>query len=253
MAKGLRLLKAIALDEGRTSLTGVAAASDIPLATAHRLALSLQNEGFIVPIRKGHYRLGPALQGIGIGAMDRESAAAAFFRAPLARLARRYRAFGHFGTLEDGMVTYLIKENGTDSELWTKERSQQEAYCSAIGKSLLASLPGDQIENYLADGPFVALTPHTITGADELRFELETVRKQGFALDRNEIRKDLFCVGVPVFDAAERIVGGLSVSFLLGSLDRETIRRVARSLKRIARAYRCTTEVGDAKEPVEDM
>ena len=233
LSKGLRILRAIASDEGRSSLSAIAAQEGIPLATAHRFARTLQEEGFLSPLSKGHYALGSAMRAMprtlpGIGETI------ARLRAPLANLASRYGAFAHFGNLESGMVTYLIKENGTDTELFTREQEQQEAYCSAIGKILLAALPEKELDSYLEDGPFIALTRRTITRPQDIRRELETVRLNGVAYDRHEIRDDLFCMGVPVMDGKGAVMGAISVSFLSCTPDAQMQTRLRRALRRVA-------------------
>ncbi|MDE8652435.1 IclR family transcriptional regulator [Novosphingobium album (ex Liu et al. 2023)] len=232
LAKGLHLLSAIIADEGRTSMSMVAKKSGIPLPTAHRLALTLEEEGFLVRVRKGYYHPGPALS------ISREptpeAQVAVRLRRPLARLARTYDAFTHFGILDDGMVTYLVRETGTDGELFTAERIQLEAYCSAIGKILLAGLAPGELDAYLANGPFVALTRNTLTDPAEIRRELDEVRARGLAFDRFEIRDDLFCIAVPVMDSDGFGIGAISVSVLGAAPDTPMIARLRRALRKIA-------------------
>jgi IclR family acetate operon transcriptional repressor len=233
LAKGLHLLTAVVADDGRSSLSALAASIGVPLSTAHRLALTLVAEGFLECDRKGHYLAGPALDAVaGTGRSAKRIAAR--LRGPLARLARAQQGFAHFGVLEDGMVTYLVKQNGHSSELFTAEQAQLEAYCSALGKVLLAALPDRELDAYLAGGPFVALTDRTLTTPDTLRHEIATVRHEGVAYDRCEIRDDLFCIGVPVRDPAGTVVGAASVSLVGLPPDRARISQLGRQLAAIA-------------------
>lgn len=71
--------------------------------------------------------------------------------------------------LENDMVTYLVREGAEARTIFSEENKQLEAYCSGIGRMLLASLPEPDREAYLAEGPFVALTERTITDPAELR------------------------------------------------------------------------------------
>lgn len=239
LAKGLHLLSAILADEGRSSLSAIAAAIDMPLPTAHRLALTLEKEGFLHRVRKGCYHSGPALSLVHDKAAP-EFQAAARLRRPLARLAQAHRAFVHFGVYEDSMVTYLVKEKGTERELFTIEHMQLEAYCSAVGKVLLAALSPAELDAYLANGPFVALTPHTLTDPAAIRHELDGVRDTGVAFDRFEIRNDLFCIAVPVRDADGAVLGGISISLLGDAPDTATVARLRTALRRIAAAAQRT-------------
>ncbi len=232
LAKGLALLRAIVADNARSSLSELARAQGIPLATAHRLALTLETEGFVARVRKGCFKPGPALAAL-TDTISRADPLVARLRRPLARLARDSGAFVHYGVLEEGMVTYLIKEApGTDS-IFTAEAMQLEAYCSAIGKVLLAALPEPDLDAYLATGPFVALTAQTITDPERLFSEIATVRREGLGFDRHEIREDLFCVGVPVGTLGGSVRGAISLSFLGEVPDGERRARLVQRVRRI--------------------
>lgn len=234
LSKGLALLGAIAGDGGRSSLTEIARRLSLPLATAHRLAATLEADGFILRVKRGYFTVGPAAAALGAPA-DPAHRIAARLRAGLARLARRHDAFAHFGVLDDGMVTYLVKESGSGEALFTEERMQLEAYCSAIGKVTLAALPGGELDAYLAAGPFVALTGRTLTEPDTIRAEVEGVRAGEVGYDRGEIREDLFCMAVPVKTSRESWIGAISLSLLGPVPDLARQKAVIRDLRRLAR------------------
>lgn len=240
LAKGLRLLQALVADSGRSTLSEIASAQGIPLPTAHRLALTLEGEGYIERQAKGCYLPGRELSRIMPLIPQPEDRIAVRLRRPIKQLATRHGVLMHFGVLDDGMVTYLVKENGGEQELFTKERMQLEAYCSGIGKILLAALSEDELDAYLANGPFVALTRRTLTRPEAIRSELATVRKEGVAFDRFEIRDDIFCMALPVVDPAGQTIGGLSASFmgqvpdtaLLATMRRSMTALVAEAVRR---------------------
>ncbi len=230
LGKGLDLLIHVLNDGGRTGLSEIAVSKGLSEPTVHRLALTLEHKGFLKRTAKGFY--GPGLALIRLAELCAAEHQLAFaLRHSLARLARKFSAFAHAGILEDGMVTYLIKESGDDSLLFTTEQMQLEAYCSAIGKILLASLPIEELEAYLASGPFIKLTSNTITDPDQLRREIEVVRKSGVAFDRFEVRSDLYCIGVPLL-VEGAVKGAVSLSFLGQVPDAATEKAALRSLRR---------------------
>ncbi|HOB13838.1 MAG TPA: IclR family transcriptional regulator [Novosphingobium sp.] len=234
LAKGLRLLQAILADGGRSTLSEIARQQGVPLPTAHRLSLTLEAEGFIERNEWGCFLPGQALPSPQVADQAPERRLALALRRSLRKLAAKHSVLVHFGILEDGMVTYLAKENGGGQELFTQEHMQLEAYCSGIGKVLLAALPDDELESYLANGPFVPLTPRTITTPEQLRRELVIVRDEGVAYDRFEVREDLFCVAIPVTDENDRVIAGMSASFLGQAPDPVRVRALRRSLLRLA-------------------
>lgn len=213
LTKGLGLLRAIIADNAHSSLTEIARAIAIPLATAHRLAVTMEAEMFLSRVGKGYYMAGPALSLL-VDQATPIHPLAVRLRRSLARLSRESGAFVHFGVLEDGMVTYLVREPRSSECLFTVETMQLEAYCSAIGKVLLAALPDVDLDAYLEGGPFIALTANTITDPGRLRSEIARVREERLGYDRREIREDLFCIAVPVGDFERGVQGAISLSFL---------------------------------------
>lgn len=125
-------------------------------------------------------------------------------------LAKRTGLTAHLGMLEDDMVTYLVKARG-DANVLTQEGMQLEAYCSGIGKVLLAAMPERERERYLTSSPFVRLTANTIVDPEILRAALKTVRQTGHARDNGEIDPSVRCIAVPVrLDG--RVFAAISIS-----------------------------------------
>jgi IclR family transcriptional regulator, acetate operon repressor len=209
--KALYLLRVVVADGGRTSVSSLAARLSIPRATANRLIAKLEQQGLLTKAGRGRYRLGYGLTSL-VQEAGRGDPRRAVARPILERLARDTGLTAHFGILENDMVTYLVKTGADSDSLFSRENMQLEAYCSAIGKVLLAWLPQDQKELYLAGGPFVRLTSSTITDPEHLRRELQTVRENSYAKDRGEISDDLHCVAVPVMAASAPIIGAISLS-----------------------------------------
>ena len=122
------------------------------------------------------------------------------------------------------MVTYLCKISGSsDFVVHTRVDAQHEAYCSGLGKVLLASLPPAALEEFLLDGDFVPLTAKTLTDRALLRAAVRQADEQGFALDDEESACGMRCVAVPLRDADGATIAAISVS---GRADRLTLERV---------------------------
>jgi DNA-binding IclR family transcriptional regulator len=194
----LDFLERIIADRGAHSVLHLSAVAGLPPATAHRQVKTLVARGYLAPIAKGRHVAGPRLVQLGsaVGPLATLRDAA---RPALHRLAEAAQGAAHLGVLEDDMVTYLVKAGKAGDRLFTEEGKQLEAYCSGIGKVLLAYLPDADRERYLADGPFTALTAHTITDPARLRADLALARARGFAVDDQEIALGVRCVAVPLF------------------------------------------------------
>jgi DNA-binding IclR family transcriptional regulator len=205
------LLKAILDDAGATSLANIACRLGLPPATAYRLAASLVRSGFVLPVGRGRYLPGSALSDRAQG-LSLRPALIALGRPTVTALSKATRSVAHLGILEGGMVTYLAKVGPRKAAIFTREGKQLEAYCSGIGKVLLAALPSAELDDYLASGPFVALTRNTIIDPMALRKELTRVQKLGFARDDEEVAAGLHCLAVGVVAPDERTIAALSLS-----------------------------------------
>ncbi|MFA5121967.1 IclR family transcriptional regulator [Zavarzinia sp.] len=207
--RALALFALVLKDRGRSSLAVLAARLDLPLSTAHRMVAAFVRQGLLMRGARGHYVAGMAL----VEAVpDRRSALIQASRPLLRRLARAEKRTAHLGILEADMVTYLVKEQGGGPPVFTREMMQLEAYCTGIGKVLLAGLDAPLRERYLAAGPFVPLTPTTLTDPAALRAELAAVARQGHAVDDAEMAENVRCLAVPVHDGTGRVIAAISLS-----------------------------------------
>lgn len=208
------MLEAIVADREGRSITSIANQVGLPKATAHRLATTLLQEGYLRRLPGGRLVAGARLVALAQSIDDKQIVAEA--AAPvLHRLARSLRCVVQLGTLENDMVTYRIKTGHGAGDLFTRIGLQLEAYCTGIGKVLLANLPEGDRESYLSAGPFPAITRNTITDPDALRVELEQVRAQGYACDNEEIAEGLVCFAAPIRIAENEVVAAISASKLV--------------------------------------
>lgn len=209
--RALRMLNAVLEDAGKHSVSALARQHDIPVATAHRQVATLVSAGWLKPVGRGRHVPGVQLAQL-VAAYDEKRVLANNAGPLLERLARRVKSVVQLGTFEHDMVTYRIKAGRAAGTLFTQVGTQLEAYCSAMGKVLLADLPPSALDAYLADAPFPALTANTITDPAQLRLTMSIVREQGFALDNEEAIQGLCCVAVPIRNHLGKVVAAISVS-----------------------------------------
>ncbi|CAN5193316.1 IclR family transcriptional regulator [soil metagenome] len=207
--RSLALLDEVVADQ--RGLTEIARDLGIPLSTAYRQVATLVAEGYLVRSANGQHTAGHRLLRL-LGRVDEKQMIANVAGPALHRLAARVGAIVQLGTLDNEMVTYRIKTGQGAGRLFTKVGMQMEAYCTAIGKVLLAELSERELDAYLSNGPFVPLTERTIVGPQHLREELAKVRGDGYAVDNGEAAERLFCLAVPVRSAVGQIQAAVSVS-----------------------------------------
>ncbi|MFO1240600.1 MAG: IclR family transcriptional regulator [Sphingomonadaceae bacterium] len=239
LTRSLQLLEAIVADGGAKTTMDHAGQLGIPHATAHRIVRTLVSDGFLIEISRGRHIAGTHLRDM-LGHVSDWQEITAIGRPILKKFAAKLNCVAHLGVLEDGMVTYLVREGSDSGNVFTREGSQLEAYCSALGKILLAHLPPEGLNAYLSSGPFVPLTTATITDASLVREEFERAKVSRIAWDREEIAVGLFCCAAPVVSPGHKICFAVSLSFgragYLSLGDVAIAKAAAELAKRVTRA-----------------
>ena len=184
----------------------------LPEASGYRLIQTLEEVGAVVRGPRGRYRPGMLLlslsRDVDIGNLLHEAS-----QGMIVELARELDVTLHIGLLDEGMVTYVSKVGTpTSFNTFTRLGAQLEAYCSGLGKVLLAALPDAELERFFMEGELIALTQYTITDPAVLRVHLQEIRRAGFALDDREVREDMCCIAVPIRDAQGNIIAAISAT-----------------------------------------
>ena len=244
--KSLSLLARV-LEEERDfpSLSALAIAADLPVSTTHRLLAGLERAGFIAKLGRNRYVGGPTLRRLTGLQLSARQILAEVSRPVLSELSRRTHRITHLGILEDNMMTYLVKEGDPEGRALSAPNMQLEAYCTGVGKALLAHLPEGEREAYLSTAPFVALTPSTITSADALREEFARTRERGYALDIEEMFDGFICIAVPI-RVGNRVVAAIS---LIVTQSAEPCRPVSH----LARLHTAASQIENSLVAVGDM
>ena len=126
-------------------------------------------------------------------------------------LNRRYDETVHCAMPNGNSVVYVDKVEAGSIHISTRIGSQNELHCTGVGKCVLAWMPEEARERVL-EGNMRSMTYNTITNAHRLREELAIIRRQGYAMDNEEISIGLSCAAVPVFSGPDNVVCAISVS-----------------------------------------
>ena len=86
------------------------------------------------------------------------------------------------------------------------------AYCTSMGRVMLAHLPPADLDAYLARVKLVAHTNRTLIAPDRLRRELAQVAASGRAIVDQELELGLRSIAVPVRDLAGKVVAAMNIS-----------------------------------------
>jgi DNA-binding IclR family transcriptional regulator len=198
-----------AFDHGDQVLTliDLSQRANLPKSTVHRLAEQLRTIGWLERDYNG-YRIGMRLFELGCLALQRNELRDAAFP-HLYALAAKTGLAVQLGVLDRGEVIYLERVLVGGYRLPTRLGGRMPAYCTALGKAMLAF--DDAAADAVLEHELPRRTPFTITQPDQLRANLAEVRQSGVAYDFKE-SFDLFgCVAAPIRNSG-RAIGAVSVT-----------------------------------------
>jgi len=197
------------MESDGATVTEVADGLGVAKSTAHRHLNSLEERGYLVR-RDGDYDLSFRFLQFGEYVSNaREGDALA--RQMVDELAERSGEHAQFFVEEHGWAVYVYGQGGEQAVFSGPGLGNTvHLHATAAGKSMLAHMPCR--ERFIEERDLPALTENTLTEKEEIRRELETVRENGYALNREENIEGLRAVGVPVFDPDGDLFGALSIS-----------------------------------------
>lgn len=239
----MAMLDALAADGPDLSLGEIAEKLDLHKSTAHRLIMVMERHNLIERNSvTGRYRLGLKLFELGTKAVARLDLRARA-RQVLERLVLETSETVHLCILDDAEVVYLDKvEPERSVRMASSVGRRNPAYCTAVGKAILAYLPEAQVEAIVRKHGLKAVTTNTITSFLDLKSELAKIREQGYSVDNEEIEEGVRCVGSVVRDFSGGPVAAISVSAPAFRLTQQKVKSV--SLPVMAAAHAISAELG---------
>lgn len=211
VAKAFAILDILASDEDGASLKEVSNHLGTSKSTAHRYLTTLEKLSVVERDEKAHFRLGLKLielAGAFLSEHDLRNVSEPF----LNELVARTQETVHLAVPSVNEVVYIAKVDSPHSiRMFSRIGARMPMYCTSLGKAILAYYPSDRVEEIIREG-MPARTPYTITSPQALHLELERVRTQGFATDDQENEMGVRCIGAPIFDHTNKVIGAISVS-----------------------------------------
>ncbi|MCW0214868.1 MAG: IclR family transcriptional regulator [Pseudonocardia sp.] len=217
LVKAMAVLELLAEAADELSLGDIAARLELNKSTCHRILTTLAAGDFVERPSPGSYRLG-------VGAFRIGSAMAR-------RLSVHERVLPAMRVLyrETGETVFLLVPRGQEAVCVERlDGRYASTHTLRVGGSLplhlgagprllLAALPDDQVEGYLA-GPLQVRTSPTQMTADELREQVRLIRRDGYATSHDDVELGVKALSVPVRDHLGDVVAALSLSGLAAHL-----------------------------------
>jgi len=225
--KALDLLELLA-EHGTLSLIELTERLEQPKSSTYRIVLTLENRGFISRSDEdGKYCLGYKQLMLTRNLLERNTLRTAALP-EMKRLSELYGDTVNLGVLLDGHVLYVeIIESTHPLRMTDSIGSRSPFHATAIGKAIASRLPEETVRGLVADYGLMPITPNTIATEEALFRELERIRKQGYALDDQEIVEGARCVAAPIVDVQGRPAGAISLSGAMHRFKEERLPAIA--------------------------
>lgn len=219
--KVLDLLEFLSANEQETGITEISKKLHMGLSTVHRILTTLKSRGYVIQNKQTtKYRLGIRLFELGY-AVQNIKHLVEITKLYLAQLSESTNETANLAILEGKEVIYIVKNES--SEVLTtniKVGTRLPAHCTALGKVLLAFISDGEFDSlYKADEPLSTLTFNSISSLKELKNKLKKVKKQGYAVDIEEYKIGINCIGAPIFGRN----GAIAAISITGPASRFTI------------------------------
>ncbi len=238
LERGLAILSTLAAGPTLLGVSDLARAVDLSRSTAHRYVATLTKLGYLdqdPATRK--YRLGPRVLDLGFSAINsmelREIAAP-----HLQRLSDETGHTVNMAILDDVEIVYIERcrasqQGQREIDLNLHVGSRLPAYCTSLGKALLAYLDARRRRETLDRIEFVQRGPNTIMSKTALCSELARIRSRGIAVSNEELASGLRSMAMPIRSQSEEAVAAvnLAVHRSLGSME-ELVARLSPALER---------------------
>ncbi len=225
-ARGLEVIRSFSAAAPRQTLTEVAARAGLTRAGARRILLTLQTLGYVESDGR-LFALTPRILDLGfayLSSMPIWNLAEPVMQA----LAEQVKESCSAAVLEGTDIVYVLRvPTRKIMSIGLGAGSRLPAYCTSMGRVLLADLADDEVLRRLRAGKRTALTRHTITGLDALLGKVQQARRQGWCLVNQELEEGLVSIAAPLTNRAGRVVAALNIS---GQANRTSARVMQESM-----------------------
>jgi DNA-binding IclR family transcriptional regulator len=212
-SKFIAVLQLVADAETPPNVAKLSAASGYPRPTVHRIVAALQAEGLIVAAGNGTtFGLGPRLVNLASRSWERSDLRLAAVDA-LMELRNVTSETIHLAVPSQGEMVYIEKlESPHAVRMASRVGTRVSLTSSSVGKAYLATLGVAEREALLKDAPLERFTEHTLVDLDDVRNEVASTERRGYAEDREENEVAISCYGAAIRGTDGRAVGCISIS-----------------------------------------
>ncbi|TMG88715.1 MAG: IclR family transcriptional regulator [Betaproteobacteria bacterium] len=212
LARGLAVIRAFTQQRRHLTIAQLSQRTSIPRAAVRRCLYTLSTLGYVGSEDGRTYALRPRILALGHAYLS--STPLVYAVQPLLdQITSVLHESSSLAVLEGDEILYIARSS-TTTRLMSIDLgigSRLPAYCTSMGRVLLAGLTDAELDIYLSRVKLVKLTTRTVSTADELKVALNAVRRNGYAVVDQELEIGLRSIAVPVSDREGRSAAAINV------------------------------------------
>ncbi|WNC92288.1 IclR family transcriptional regulator [Paraburkholderia sp. FT54] len=224
-ARGLAVIRAFDATRPEQTLTDVAAATGLTRAGARRILLTLQTLGY-VEAEGRLFRLTPKILDLGFAYLT----SMPFWNLAepvMEQLSAQVHESCSAAVLDRTEIVYVLRvPTHKIMTINLSIGSRLPAYCTSMGRVLLAALDDETLEATLSSTPLYAHTPRTVTDKEELKKLIAQVRRQGWAIVDQELEGGLISLSAPIRNRQGRVIAAMNIS---GNAQRNSAKQMVKA------------------------
>jgi IclR family pca regulon transcriptional regulator len=211
LARGLAVIQAFSQRQRELTVSQISAKTGFSRAAVRRCLYTLAKLGFAASDDSRHFHLRPRVLALGhsyISSMPLASMAQPI----LENVSHILHESCSIATLDRTDIVYIARANVTRiMSIDLVVGSRLPAFCTSMGRILMADLPAQKLDEFLARTEFKRYTERTVANAEKLRQILRLVQRNGYCIVDQELESGLRSMAVPIRDSAGRVVAALNV------------------------------------------
>jgi len=233
--RALDILASFSADHYEYTIADLAKLLDLHKSTVHRLVATMVDRGIMQRNpQNGKYSLGLKIMELGtivLNHIDIRKQSRIF----LEKLSALYKETVHLVIMDKFEAIYIDKVEQPDAVVrYSHVGKRLPLYCTAVGKILLSGLDPDILEQVINSLDLAPRTDKTITCKEKLKESVRLARRQGFALDNEELEYGLRCIAAPIINHQGQIVAACSISGNPGRISDEQLKNLIADVRKTA-------------------
>lgn len=210
-ARGLAVIRSFSAEAPSQTLTEVATRTGLTRAGARRILLTLEGLGYVEALGR-QFRLTPKILDLGfayLSSLPLWNLAEPVMETLVAEVKESCSA----AVLDGAELVYVLRvPTHKIMRIHLGIGSRLPAYCTSMGRVLLAGLPADEVRARLSLRERTAFTSRTVTDLPTLLGLVEDTRRQGWCLVNQELEEGLVSLAAPIVDRTGRTIAALNIS-----------------------------------------